>query len=154
MVCILCWQEKRAGRKNKHKDSFLCLSLFSYVYKVSLTTLQYQEIKKNRTILYFTYLNKQIINRNSNNLEKEYKQKHMNLFQMSNINRLEMGNNSWIQYLVCPQAKYKKKECVCVCMFNDWLLGLFSLIACISCSEMTWCLRIEHLSKSIVRKEN
>lgn len=39
-------------------------------------------------------------------------------------------------------------------MFNDWLLGLFSLIACISCSEMTWCLRIEHLSESIVRKEN
>lgn len=72
---------------------------------------------KNRTILYFTYLNKQIINRNSKNLE--YKQEHMNLFQMSNINRLEMGNNSGIQYLVYPQAKdKKKKKNVCVCLMT------------------------------------
>lgn len=42
----------------------------------------------------------------------------MNLFQMSNINRLEMGNNSGIQYLVYPQAKDKKKKKMCVCLMT------------------------------------
>ena len=68
---------------------FVFLYLLSFTYNITIPGN-----KKNRTILCFTYLNKQIINRNSKNLEMEYKQKHVNLFQMSNINRLEMGINS------------------------------------------------------------